>query len=317
MHIAVDPRLELLMTVQLASEYAETGPLVRNPFAYRDAAVELARRHADHPAAALWRALCADGFTFDAPVRFALWHTALPQLEPIEEYSAYLTHRAKGPERLRPFADALRAFAAVADFEGFLRGWRRQFERYEAQARAVIELDWPARLDAYAGRAPTQLRVLLAPLSTGSYGFWVGDVAYSVVAPSWESGRLHFDDFDHMRYLVLHEGAHSFVNDAVFRVAADFEASAALLAPIAQRMADQAYPRWITVVCEHVVRAVVARLSEEREAILAEEEARGFIYIRPVADALAEYECSRDRHPTFADFAPRIAEVLRALTADA
>jgi len=318
LHIAVDPRLELLMAVQSSvSDYSKHGPLAHTSFPYLDEAFDLARRHERDPAVALWRALCADGFTFDAPVTFALWHSPPPEFEPSAEYSPYLVRRAKGAERLHRFAAALRGFAVTADFRGFLGRWRPQFGDFEAQARSVITADWPAQLDAYAGRPKTEFRVLLAPLSGGSYGTGVGGVAHSVVAPSWTTAGPRFDDLGHMRYLVLHEGAHDFVNEAIFGVARELEASARLLEPIAARMADQAYPRWITAICEHVVRAVVARLADDPEPVLAEEEGRGFIHIRPVFTALAEYEARRSQYPDFRAFGPRLAEVFLRLAEEA
>jgi len=316
MIVAVDPRLELLSIVQSSvQEYTQRGPLRCDPLPYLEAAFDLARRHEDHAAVRLWRELHADGFTFDAPVRFALSHSALPAFAPTIDYreAHYLVHRAKGADRLAAFGAALRDFAASADLGTFLARWRRTFEAYESQARSVIDPQWPAWLDAYAGRPETDLRIALLPLSRGSYGPTVGGVAYAVVASLWNGRDAVFDDREHLELLVLHEGAHGFVNPAMFGVQEELEASAVLLAPMAERMAAQAYPRWITVVCEHVVRAVVARLSPDREAVLAREEGLGFVHIRAVAEALAEYERSRDRYPTLASFAPRIAEVFRGL----
>ena len=322
MDIAVDPRLELLMTVQSASPYLTTGPLRRESFPYLAAAHALARSHQDHPAVTLWRDLHADGFTHDRPVIFTLWHSPLPNFSPSTEYhqadyASELLTRAKGTDRLRRFADALRDFAAAADFAAFLDQWRPTLAAYEAQARRVIDPTWPARLDDYAGRPPRDLRICLVPLSLGSYGPTIRGTSYAVLAPLWGGTGPVFDIPAHMEYLVLHEGAHGFVNPAMDTVAAELEASASLLPPIADRMAAQDYPRrWLTAVYEHVVRAVVARLSPDPEAVLAREHAQGFLYIRPVADALAEYEIARHRYPDFTAFAPRIADVFSRLAAE-
>jgi len=318
--IAVDPRIELLMAVQSADpEYCAHGPLLRPPYPhpYLHAVRDLVGRHDTHPAMAHWRDLCANGFTFDAPVRFALCHSPLPDFRPLFDYGPYLAGRAGGAERLPPFADALRDFAATTDFLGFLSAWRQEFNRYEAQARSVVDPAWPGMLDAYAGRPRAALRVILAPQSGGSYGPTLelpeGRVSYGVIAPSGDAEGPSFDDPAHMKRLVLHEGAHGFVNPALDTCTRELEASADLLTPIAERMRDQAYPRWQTVVCEHVVRAVVARLSPDPNAVLAREEQSGFLYIRPVADALADYEANRGAYPDLWAFAPRIAAVLRRL----
>lgn len=83
--------------------------------------------------------------------------------------------------------------------------------------------------------------------------------------------------------------------------------SSALFDPIANTMRSQAYQGWFVMVCEHVVRAVVARLSADPEGVLSVEEERGFRYIRAVAAMLAEYEENRGTFPDFWAFAPRIA----------
>jgi len=54
------------------------------------------------------------------------------------------------------------------------------------------------------------------------------------------------------------------------------------------------YDDWLIAVCEHAVRAAVARLSsDDDETILRREEGDGFLYIRPIAGALRDYEQQR------------------------
>lgn len=113
-----------------------------------------------------------------------------------------------------------------------------------------------------------------------------------------------------MEHFVLHEGAHGFVNPAIETCREQLDRSSALLDPIMDTMQSSAYQGWFVVVCEHVVRAVVARLSADPEQVLSTEEKRGFRYIRAVAAMLAEYEENRDAFPDFWAFAPRIASGL-------
>lgn len=315
MVISVDPRIELLMAVQSTTDwYVDEGPLGNLGFPYRDAAFALAKAQSNHPALTMWRDLAGTGFTFDAPVTFMLLHGPLPELMSPKEYGPYLASRAGGADRLAQFGPALGDFAAVSGFLNFLGEWRRLLDAFVAQACSVIDPAWPHILDAYAGRAPLELRVILAPLSAGNYGPTVDGASYSVVAPTWSAEGPRFDDPRRMRYLVLHEGAHSFVNPAVDAVGSEVAASSELLGPIRERMEQQAYSDWRITVCEHVVRAIVARLSQDPEAVLAKEEAKGFIYVRPVARVLAEeYEADRHFYPDLCSFAPRLAEVLRGL----
>lgn len=310
LQIYVDPRIELLMTVQSTCDlYREERILYPYPSAYRDAAFALAAQWNSHPAATIFQDL-AGHFNMDAPVEFVLCHSQLPDLHSVIPYSPDVIDRAGGIDRLSVFADALRAFATDTDFCAFLQEWQGLFGEFEAQARSVIDPEWPRRLDKYAGRNRAQVHVCLAPLSNGNYGpsFETprGLVSYSVVKalPSPERPR-----FDHGRIkeLVFHEGAHWFVNAALEGYMQQLAESARLFDPIRTQMEAQRYGGWWTTVCEHVVRAIVARLSPNTEGILAQEEDRGFKYIRPIADALAEYEAHRNTFPDFWSFAPEIA----------
>ena len=310
LQIHVEPRVELLMTVQSTSDlYREERILYPHPSVYRDAAFALAAQWNNHAAATLFQDL-AGSFNMDAPVSFVLCHSRLPDLQPVIPYSPYLIGRAGGADRLRAFADALRAFAADACFLAHLQDWHEVFGQFEAQARSVIDPEWPRRLDEYAGRNRAQVHVCLAPLSEGNYGpsFETpqGLVSYSVIKPLPSPTGPRFDH-SRIKELVFHEGAHWFVNPAMEACMNKLEESARLFDPIRAKLEDQRYGGWRIVVCEHIVRAVVARLSSNTEEVLAQEEARGFIYIRMIAHALAEYEDRRDVYPDFWCFAPEIA----------
>ena len=321
MQIGVDPRIELVMTVQAASNWRGMG-LFRMSYPYRDAAFALANRFADHEAARLYRELLPDGFAFDAPVHFALCHSQPPEFDLLLPYGSSLEERAGGAAPLYAFAAALRDFYQASGFAAFLEAWRDTHGTFAAHARGAIDDRWDEKLATYAGR-PHLMRICLAPLSRGNYGpvldYPDGPVRYAVIGGDTRGDPVEpqFADAARMEHLVLHEGAHGFVNPAIETCREQLDRSSALFDPIADTMRSQAYPGWFVVVCEHVVRAVVARLSADREKVLSAEEERGFRYIRAVAAMLAEYEENRDTFPDFWAFAPRIAAGLGWLAQEA
>jgi hypothetical protein len=125
------------------------------------------------------------------------------------------------------------------NFVSFFETWAPQHEEFVAQAREAIDPEWVPSLRDYAGRELGTFRVCLAPLSSGNYGipidFPTGVVNHMVVAPSHD-GRPHFSNRKLMKYMMLHEGAHCFVNPALQTCADAMSTSVALMEPIADHM---------------------------------------------------------------------------------
>jgi hypothetical protein len=82
-----------------------------------------------------------------------------------------------------------------------------------------------------------------------------------------------------------------------------------------EAMSSQAYGNWETALNEHVIRAVIARLigrsdPATAERVLANDEQKGFAYVRALYQRLAEYEADREKYPTLESFLPRLLEAL-------
>ena len=312
------------MTAQAATLWRGEG-LCQQAYPYRDAAFALADRFPDHPAVRLARTLHSGHFSYDAPVAFALCHGAPPAFQRIAPYDpTYVVARAGGEHRLDAFATALRQLAADSDFRDFLAAWRPFHTTIEAQAAAAIDPAWVDRLHAYAGMPPEAVRVCLAPLARTGFGYGPtvalpeGTTHFTVAGPLriGADGLPRYDDSDDWQALLLHEGAHGFVNRVCDAHTADLEQCSALYQPIAAQMRKSAYPTWQTAVYEHVVRAVVARLSADPDGAITQQEGWGFRYVRPIATALEAYEQHRDRYRTFADFGPSLVKCFADLARD-
>lgn len=105
-----------------------------------------------------------------------------------------------------------------------------------------------------------------------------------------------------------HEFGHSFVNPLTTKYQKEALQYEALYQPIEAQMKNLAYSNWETSLNEHIVRAVVARLTALRlgemsgEYILESESKQGFIYIDAIYEKLLKYEKNRKVYPTFDAF---------------
>ena len=95
--------------------------------------------------------------------------------------------------------------------------------------------------------------------------------------------------------------------DAITREQAD-----RLFAALKPRV-SAGYRSWPNILHESVIRAVEVRLADpkERERLIRQEEAAGFLLVRPLAGRLAEYEASGQ---TMSEFMPRLLYALNDQT---
>jgi len=71
-----------------------------------------------------------------------------------------------------------------------------------------------------------------------------------------------------------------------------------------------AYGDCYTMINEHIIRAVEIKVM--RKGALSYEEARGFIYIKPVFELLSSYD--RDSYESFREFYPEIVELFNTIS---
>lgn len=167
--------------------------------------------------------------------------------------------------------------------------------------------------------------IILAPLFRGGYGPCIqrpdGTLEiYSIIGTiRMEDNIPTFGTADKLKYLVLHEFSHSFVNPLTSKFKTQINKYESLYNPIAERMKKQAYGLWEACVNEHIIRAVTTRIAysegeEKGEQELQSHKERGFVYIDALCDKLEEYEQKRDEYPTFADFYPELIKVFDELS---
>lgn len=318
--VTVDPRIELMTIVQLLSGYEV---LTRVDSAYRR---EVERRFApfrEHRAVQLYAGMRRARFTYDAVPQAILAFTAPPELRPRAEPPESALRRAGGKLKLGEFMEALRDFAQQSQFAEFFAAQRETYERALAGLRQDVERA-VAPLRAYSG-VELEGCTLIAGLLIHNGGFQAtlagreGQKNFAIIGTLGAAdGVPVFSKGGSVTYLVHHEFSHSYVNPWVEKNEGELQKYAALYAPIKAAMAKEAYNNWLTAEHEHIVRAITVRLAYQRsqeagDRVLKNEEARGFKYVRALAEKLKEYEAARKRYPVITDFFPELIRVFKTV----
>lgn len=328
--VAVDPCMELIAVVQLLSGYGERYGLTNQlDFSYRRKVDEYFEAYKDHVAVKLFAEMCPEGFNYEIPPASMLYLSDPPGLDIVVPFTDNTIKRAGGIERLNEFVRVLRDFARETQFVDFYEANHECLQQIEVTVRdAIGSVDYVGMLEEYYGMSQHSYTVIPASLFRPGYGPRVErddgtfDL-YCIIGPGGvnDRGTPEFAPLM-LRYIILHEFSHSFVNPLTAKYREEVARCSALFEPIAEQMAEQAYGEWETCVNEHVVRAVQIRLTSRQlgglgaAMELADAKSRGFIYIEPLCERLKEFEEQRDKYPTFEAFYPRIIDVFRELSGD-
>jgi hypothetical protein len=186
------------------------------------------------------------------------------------------------------FLASLRDFARISDFGAFIESHRPLYQRCVEQVAPMVTPNVLA-LERYVGASIDHWQVVVGPLMhDGGFGphFQRGNGkfdTYALIGPVTASvGEPSFGDTARLQNLVVHEFAHSLINPLAVQRADAVAAYAGRFEEMRQAMLKQAYDNWPTVVNEHVVRAVTARIAAQYsekagEQAVADEVRRGFV----------------------------------------
>jgi len=213
----------------------------------------------------------------------------------------------------------VRDFAEVTGFDAFLATHRPYFSRVEERLRTAIAKEDPTTwFDRFFGSRPGMTFVVVPGLLTGTRNF--GPHTTTEMFQILGITHVDFDDLpvvdDATLELLVHETAHGYVNPLFAKHRAELAAHGErLLARVAEPMRKQAYPTWDIMMNEQGVRAVTALYLRERrgaaagDAAIQREEARSFLWTRPLADLLATYAAQRKQYADLEAFMPKIVEL--------
>ena len=322
LHISIDPRMEILTTVQLL---ANNIRIQRNT-PYSKDILNYFESFSSHEAVVMSDSLLQKYmFSDDAPVTFMLYLSQLPELERQIPFSNYLKGRSGGGDNLEQYREAIKQFAEISNFETF---WNSKISFYnqildltiaELNERDVIKV-----LEDYYLETKEGYNIIIMPSFSGGIGPRITDadgkeMIYSCIATTNEKDGIPYLDESSLLFLVWHEFGHSFVNPVVDKYY-DKIASAELYEPIKSYMLRQGYASWEICVYELAVRAIHIRLydlhlgAQQSKALLESELKQRFIYIEPLVEKLKDYEIQRDKNEvTFSDFYPELLNVLDSL----
>ncbi len=325
--VSVDVRMELLTVIfhlAGAPEFAGDG------FASYAALVDAKfRPFAQHPAVRFASRMREEvGIGADGVVVLAAHLSPLPLLEPPENFTRTAVQgRWRNADALE-FAALARDFAKDSNFAEFVDESRPIYElaalRMQKLVQEEIEPNWFAE---YFGPRPNSRMQVAVGLLNGniSLGFDAKlegqpDTLYAVMG-TWLFDEEKLPLFDaSVTPILVHEFCHSFVDPAVVKRAADFEAAGAMLQPVlAEHLPRMQQYYWRTLFEETLVRAAVARYllayqgPEAAREELARQVKNGFVWIDGVYDLLGQYEQNRDQYATFEQFLPRVIDFFTSL----
>lgn len=328
--VAVDPRVELLSIVSRLAGYPEYSHPANTP--YVRAVDEHFARWREHPAVVTARGLRRDhGVGYNAPIGLAAYLDAhftprRPLTPPLPDLDA----RWNAVD-MTAYVTQLQDFARASDLAGFLAAHRDHHARVAAALRTALDghriVDW---YDAHFGPRPTATFRVVPGLLTGGNSYSAqatdDDPAQDIVLVIY----LHDPDADgvprptrDLVYTVVHEFAHAYVNPAL-GAHADLVLPAAtpLHARHAAIMARQNYPAPEIMANESVVRALCVLYAADRGvegaavAQMVYERQRGFLWIKPLADALTALRARHGGKLPAAELAAATRDVFTAWSAE-
>ena len=319
--VSVDPRVELISIIfRLAGHPEYRRGRVASYTADVDKHFGPFKNHAVVKLAASLRR--RRGVSYDAPMSLAVHLTdalSLQEKVPFDPRPPTLDARWR-PAEVREFLKQARLFIKASKFKEFIDAhqglYDKAVERMRRTAAEHAHLEWFGRF--YGQRAGARFHLVLGMLNGPCcYGAQVGagkaEQLYSILGV-WQCDKNGLPVFPKSVVpTIVHEFSHAYCNPLVYSHAGKLEkAGKRIYARVARKMKRQAYGNWKTMVHESLVRASVVRYRLAHEGKLAaareilDQYARGFTWTGGLSNLLAEYEKTRDKHPTLEAFMPRI-----------
>jgi Domain of unknown function (DUF4932) len=315
--IVVDPRIELMSIVHLLGGYFLNGEA---DTAYKRDATAYFSAFRSHPVVGLAMDLASRTFSFDSVPNLLLRLTKPHLLTWRTDLEAEALAGIPDPAERERFLSLLRDFASVSRFDAFFNRNRRLYRQVARSIEPSVTPNVTA-LEAYAGALLGDWRVIPGLLLLdGGFGPRLRQTSgmletYAIIGPLFNSvEQPNFGDYERLNNLIVHEFAHSLINPLSEQHRDLVQGNSARFNPhLREAMLKQgAYDNWQTIVDEHAVRAVTARISTRNRgtdagaAAVAEEVRRGFIYVPALIERLETYEADRQMWPNLNAYYPSL-----------
>ena len=319
--VSVDPRIELLLVVQLLSEY---DVLTKFDIGFISTVNDWFSSDSQHGAVKMFRDITSEEIYSDAYPTAMLYLSDPPELRQMPSFDnqtdTHIAHAFGGINKVSKFAALLRDFVAQSNYMEFFTTNRGYYDSLTSKlSEEMSRIDCIDVLERYFGMSQNSYNLILSPLlHAGGFGPRVStrdgalDV-YSIIGPlSAVAGMPMFGTGLPLLANIWHEFGHSFVNPLTESHYDRVSRCTHLYEPIQPAMKKMGYSSWGNCVNEHVIRAVVVRLvhqeldPEAADELLETERDRSFAYIDPLCDQLSRYETCRDQYQNLGDFYPEL-----------
>jgi len=297
----IDPRIDLLGVLEYFSiedigwKSLFSSSLSIKENALREACIDYFSSFANHPAISFFRQLQQNGFFYDKPVRWMLYHHQFPFLQPDPvirhpEYDYWMV--------------MVRDFLVQSNWKFF---WDSiQSEEIIFLKEASISIDTFPTLDVlewFFGERQSQYSVIFSFIKAGCFSVFEPNRTATAIlgAPCVKvNASVHN---------VIHELAHQFINTTIDLYWNYFQPYISGLNQILRPLHNSAYSNVRFMVYEYCVRAVESVLSPSlSKTYLENKKKEGFIFLPQLKNLLENsYIANRSEFTNFSLFIPEIA----------
>ena len=319
--IRIDPRMELLSTIQILTDLPHMNQMTPFQHQYYHDVQEYFNPYRGH-AAVLWfnkhRKMDWNG---DTPVRAMLHLSDPPNIKLVIPFTPYLKGRAGGEDILSQMVPLLNQFVRDTHFMEF---WKKQqpfYAEFIKRIQGLVPFKEYIQLitDLYGEEKAKYIFTPVPLFLTGGWGLQIeteeGKISFYIGGPHRIEGGFPMYNKNRVRYLVFHEFGHSFVNPIVHDHMDQINKYDYMYEYMQEDMAKLTYQSWEVTVFEHIVRAGETILLElagfERESrnAFASSVYKGFRLLPQFKQKMELYLQSREKYPTFRSFFPEMLKV--------
>jgi hypothetical protein len=253
---------------------------------------------------------------YDAPMKMAVCLN-----EQLELVTDDLGDERWSRKNVKKFVRLLRKFAAESNFDAFFDSNTEVYavavERFQPVYEA-IDKDW---YSAFYGQVSDERFHTVLAMGNGINDYGLHSTApdgsrnvYAILtAASYQQGLPNYP-VNRLLPLMIHEFNHSFVNGLMDENLSEWEVvGQKLFAQVEQTMRAQAYTDWKIMMNEALVRAAVIKYFKDNgstqqvlDQMIAQEESRGFFWIRELVVELENYDSRRKAYPTLESYMPQL-----------
>jgi len=315
----IDPRIELYNII--AMQAGHPGITASN-IKYKQDCLEYFSKYKNLEAPSLLYETIQKGWSIDDPMSFLLYLDNNFNLK--KGLNSETIKRGGGIEQISKLAKSFKEFAEKSKFSTFFNEIQKDcysqiLANIKYNFKDFLGLEY---LENYYGEKNNSYNLILN--INGGYGNFGINVStkegtdlYAIVATNTQTGGLptYYPTIS-ITDLLLHEFGHGFVNPKIDKYEKELSKNENLLEPIAESMQQQAYWHWQVTVNEHIVRAIVTRISEQIYGKQLVDNtyyklmiAQRFIYADAIIEKLKVYENNRSLYKNFNDFVPELIKV--------